>query len=175
MSAHTFTYFAYGSNLLKERLLLRNPTAEFKSIASLKDYRLKFEAIQDPDNSRWHGSIATIEEQTGANVWGAVWELDLKDLPNLDKQEGIYRGFDVKVVYPEGQEVVCRTYKLDKTGNPAYDSRPSPHYKDVILRGAKGLQLPHDYLNFLQNIPDNGYQGSVKVYEDVLKMLGETK
>ncbi|XP_033754271.1 gamma-glutamylcyclotransferase-like [Pecten maximus] len=173
MSRPTFMYFSYGSNLLKERLLLRNPTAVFQSIANLQDYKLAFEAIQDPKRSRWHGSVATIVEKSGANVWGAVWELDVKDLPNLDRQEGIYKGFDVKVVSSEGQELICRTYKLDKTGDPAFDSRPSPHYKDVILRGARELQLPDDYLKFLQNIPDNGYQGTVEVYEEVLKMLGE--
>ncbi|XP_069113971.1 gamma-glutamylcyclotransferase-like [Argopecten irradians] len=173
MSGHTFMYFSYGSNLLKERLLLRNPTAVFQSIANLKDYKLGFEAIENPKQSRWHGSVATIVDNPGANVWGGVWELDVKDLASLDKQEGIYKGFDVKVVSPEGQEFTCRTYKLEKIGNSDYDSRPSPHYKDVILRGAKELQLPKDYVGYLQDIPDNGYQGSVEVYEEVMKMLGE--
>ncbi|XP_060080343.1 gamma-glutamylcyclotransferase-like [Ylistrum balloti] len=172
MSKPTFAYFAYGSNLLKERLLLRNPTAVFRSIAKLEDYKLDFEAITDPNLSRWHGGVANIVEKPGDSLWGAVWELDNKDLPNLDKQEDIYKGFDVKVCYPGGQKVICRTYKIDKKGNPMYDKRPSPHYKDVIIRGARELQLPNDYLDFLQKIPDNGYQGRVPIYEEVMKKLG---
>lgn len=33
---HTFLYFAYGSNLLKERLQLKNPSAIVHCVASLK-------------------------------------------------------------------------------------------------------------------------------------------
>lgn len=33
---HTFLYFAYGSNLLKERLQLKNPSATVHCVARLK-------------------------------------------------------------------------------------------------------------------------------------------
>lgn len=33
---HTFLYFAYGSNLLKERLQLKNPSATVHCVAKLK-------------------------------------------------------------------------------------------------------------------------------------------
>ena len=32
----TFLYFAYGSNLLKQRLQLENPSAEFVAVGELK-------------------------------------------------------------------------------------------------------------------------------------------
>lgn len=35
-NSHTFLYFAYGSNLLKERLRLQNPSAMVHCVARLK-------------------------------------------------------------------------------------------------------------------------------------------
>lgn len=29
--------------------------------------------------------MATIVPDAGRNVWGAVWEIDVKDIPNLDR------------------------------------------------------------------------------------------
>ena len=36
MAASRFLYFAYGSNLLRERLVLANPSAVFKAVGKLE-------------------------------------------------------------------------------------------------------------------------------------------
>lgn len=36
IETHTFLYFAYGSNLLKERLQLKNPSASIHCVTRLK-------------------------------------------------------------------------------------------------------------------------------------------
>ena len=38
----TFLYFAYGSNLLTERIQINNPSAKFKSTGFLKKHKLDF-------------------------------------------------------------------------------------------------------------------------------------
>ena len=38
----TFLYFAYGSNLLTERIHINNPSAVFKNIAKLDGHQLGF-------------------------------------------------------------------------------------------------------------------------------------
>ena len=38
----TFLYFAYGSNLLTERIHINNPSAVFKNIAMLDGHQLGF-------------------------------------------------------------------------------------------------------------------------------------
>ena len=38
----TFLYFAYGSNLLTERIHFQNPSATFRGAAQLDGYRLEF-------------------------------------------------------------------------------------------------------------------------------------
>ena len=42
ISGKTFLYFAFGSNLLEKRIHINNPSAVFRSIAKLKDYKLGF-------------------------------------------------------------------------------------------------------------------------------------
>ena len=38
----TFLYFAYGSNLLTERIHFQNPSATFRGAAQLDGYKLEF-------------------------------------------------------------------------------------------------------------------------------------
>ncbi|XP_039276733.1 protein ANTAGONIST OF LIKE HETEROCHROMATIN PROTEIN 1 isoform X1 [Nilaparvata lugens] len=78
---NTFLYFAYGSNLLQQRIHIANPTAIFKTIAKLQDFRLDFNYYSE----RWKGSAATIVADSKSHVWGIVYEIDNKDQPNLDR------------------------------------------------------------------------------------------
>ncbi|KAJ8920297.1 hypothetical protein NQ315_011958 [Exocentrus adspersus] len=51
-----FLYFAYGSNLLEQRIHIQNPTAVRHDIGKLKDYQLDFITF----SRRWKGASATI-------------------------------------------------------------------------------------------------------------------
>ncbi|XP_032728217.1 gamma-glutamylcyclotransferase isoform X2 [Lontra canadensis] len=53
--AESFLYFAYGSNLLTERIHLRNPSAAFRCVARLQDYKLDFGNSQGKTSETWHG------------------------------------------------------------------------------------------------------------------------
>ncbi|CAI9568367.1 unnamed protein product [Staurois parvus] len=125
-----FYYFAYGSNLLKERILLDNPSASFHSIALLKDFRLAFGSHKGNRNKRWHGGVATVVDSQGDEVWGVVWKMDISCLDSLDIQEGvaggIYQPIEINVQTPEG-ELVCRCYQM----NQCVYGLTSPQYKQV--------------------------------------------
>ena len=86
------------------------------------------------------------------------------------RQEALYRPMEVEVQDTSGERFRCRTYQL---GLGWQSGPPSPHYKDVILRGAAQNLLPAHYLHFLQRIPDNGFQGDVAVYNEVIKLLSK--
>ncbi|XP_049641273.1 gamma-glutamylcyclotransferase isoform X2 [Suncus etruscus] len=80
-----FLYFAYGSNLLRQRIHLRNPSAQFCCVARLQDYKLDFGNAQGKTSETWHGGIATIFESPGDEVWGVVWKMNKSNLSSLDK------------------------------------------------------------------------------------------
>uniref|UniRef100_A0A672YTJ5 Gamma-glutamylcyclotransferase a n=1 Tax=Sphaeramia orbicularis TaxID=375764 RepID=A0A672YTJ5_9TELE len=128
-----FMYFAFGSNLLKERLQLANPTAVFCTTGRLKDYKLNFGLWEEHVDNVWHGGVATIEFCPGAEVWGVIWTLSNKNLTSLDNQEGVRQGkyspLEVTVETEKGL-MLCRTYQM----NNFCTCPPSPQYKQSPFR-----------------------------------------
>ncbi|VCW99139.1 unnamed protein product, partial [Gulo gulo] len=119
----SFLYFAYGSNLLTERIHLRNPSAAFCCVARLQDYKLDFGNSQGKTSETWHGGIATIFQSPGDEVWGVVWKMNKSNLSSLDKQEGVESGtyvpIEVNVYTQEGKGITCRSYQMKN-----YESAP---------------------------------------------------
>ncbi|XP_043972152.1 gamma-glutamylcyclotransferase b isoform X1 [Gambusia affinis] len=154
----TFLYFAYGSNLLKERLQLKNPSATVYCVAKLKDYKLVFGNYKGLASDRWHGGVATIEDSPGDEVWGVVWRMSISDLESLDNQEnvmlGAYRPVELSVK-TKGQDISCRTYIM----NSCVYAQPSPQYLQVIVMGAEQHGLPTEYQEKLKAIRTNMYDG----------------
>ncbi|VDM56717.1 unnamed protein product [Angiostrongylus costaricensis] len=159
-----FYYFAYGSNLLKERIRVQYTYrqikgAEFERSGVLKNYELDFVA----NSTRWHGGLATIKEKSGAEVYGCVWRVPEEFADELDLQEkGYHRlsggihlhsyvngGRFVNCLFAVCIECVnsvieCRTYQYSDSKAPSLP--PSPHYKTVILAGAVENSLPASYV-----------------------------
>ncbi|XP_068092357.1 gamma-glutamylcyclotransferase [Hyperolius riggenbachi] len=166
----SFYYFAYGSNLLKERILLDNPSASFHSIALLKDFRLAFGFPQGNQNSRWHGGVATVTESQGDEVWGVVWKMDISSLDSLDIQEGvswgIYQPIEISVQTPNG-ELVCRCYQM----NQCIYGLTSPQYKQVLCMGAKQNNLPLPYQKMLRELETNNYSGPNDIMDKLKEAL----
>lgn len=162
--SNTFSYFAYGSNLLANRIHVNNPTAVRAGTGKLDNYRLDFIRFA----KYWKGAIATIVPTTGEVVWGAIWEISMDDLPKLDRQEGVASGayipLSVDVILPDGKRKLCRTYQQTATPEKRVnltllpmERRPSWIYLKTIIKGAAESGLPHDYQQFLKNIAHNGY------------------
>ncbi|XP_043088869.1 gamma-glutamylcyclotransferase a [Puntigrus tetrazona] len=158
-SSGFFMYFAFGSNLLKERLQLKNPSAVFHCVGRIQDYRLNFGLPGDCTDCAWHGGVATIQESQGDEVWGVVWRIDRQNLTSLDRQEqvheGVYSPLEVKVETKEGP-LLCRTYKM----NNFRACSPSPQYKKVVCLGAQQNGLPQTYIQNLLALETNNYSGS---------------
>ncbi|XP_051819383.1 gamma-glutamylcyclotransferase [Antechinus flavipes] len=172
-SGEHFLYFAYGSNLLKERLQLQNPSAEFYCVALLQDFKLDFGNFQGKTSTSWHGGIATIFQSPGDEVWGVVWKLHVKNKSSLDEQEGVANGtyipIQVKVSTQEGKVLTCRSYQM----NDYISAPPSPQYKKVICKGAKQNGLPVDYQKKLEEIETNHYKGSMEILKEIEAIINE--
>ncbi|XP_034560349.1 gamma-glutamylcyclotransferase a [Notolabrus celidotus] len=153
-----FMYFAFGSNLLKERLQLANPSATFLTTGRLKDYELNFGLWEQHVENSWHGGVATIQSVPGSEVWGVIWTLSNENLSSLDKQEGVSQGLysplEVLVETDEGP-MSCRTYQM----NNFHPCPPSPQYKEVVCLGAEQNGLPVEYLKRLDAVQTNNYSG----------------
>ncbi|XP_061442082.1 gamma-glutamylcyclotransferase [Rhineura floridana] len=163
----SFFYFAYASNLLQERIMLRNPSVVFFTLARLLDYKLAFGSHHGKPSSSWHGSTATIVHSPGDEVWGIIWKMNTTDLCSLDRQEGvedsIYIPIEVAVQTPEGKIFKCRCYQM----TDYVSGLPSLQYKKVICMGAKQNGLPLDYQKKLESIEASDYAGNVPLFDEI--------
>jgi gamma-glutamylcyclotransferase len=159
MTADTFLYFAYGSNMSLRRITVatRAPSAKLLGPASIAGHRLTFDKVGAD------GSGKADCERTGDltdRVHGALFVADTADLAALDHAEGTtgtapgYRRTEV-VVWTEGGPKKAMTY-LGITKRA--DLLPYPWYVNHVLVGARELGLPQDYLadlGRLQTQPDS--------------------
>lgn len=175
-SNQTFMYFAYGSNLLSKRIKFQNPTAVRRGPGKLKDYRLDF----NTQSETWNGCSATIVEHPGRHVWGAIWEIEMTNMKDLDRQEGVernlYKALTKDVETTVGEQIACRVYEQVTNPDVMYEPadlplerQPSRTYLSVIWKGAEESQLPVEYINDLKRIPHNNRDANNPDYMDFCK------
>ena len=132
-------YIAYGSNLNKEQMQYRCPTAKPIAVATLKDHQLVFQG-------RPYGAHANVIPAKGQEVPVAIWEITARDEANLDIYEGVRGGYYTKEtmeieVNGEMQEALIYIMTPNHYGTPA-DS-----YLQTIAEGYRDFNLPAQILN----------------------------
>ena len=138
-------YFAYGSNLKRNRLVGRVPSAGFRERAQLLAHRLTFDK-----RGRDGSGKATVAAAPDAAVWGVVYRLDPAHWPDLDRCEPGYRRVRVTVVSEQGEPLLCSTYvatDLDPGALPSFE------YRQLLIDGAREHGLPEATVATLLNHP----------------------
>jgi len=139
-------YFAYGSNMLHERLQKRVPSVKPLGVATLKGYSLKWHKRSNDES----GKCDIIETGNSADiVYGVLYEIDPYEKPKLDRAEGLGRGYDDKVIEVslDGKSCKAITYLTAQI-----DTRLKPYdwYKAYVVAGAKQNKLPAEYIKALE-------------------------
>jgi peroxiredoxin len=141
-------YYAYGSNMLEDRLLRRTPSAVYFGVGILQGYLFSFNK-QGQDNS----GKGTIEQTTKPRdlVYGVVYTIDDSDFPTLDKAEEGYtrKAFDIQV---NGNTIKAESYMA----NPQFidhSLRPFDWYAALIMAGALEHGLPTAYRDTVLSVP----------------------
>lgn len=132
-------YIAYGSNLNKEQMQHRCPTANPIAVATLKDHQLVFQG-------RPYGAHANVIPAKGQEVPVAIWEITARDEANLDVYEGVRGGYYTKEtmeIEVNGEQKEALIYIM--TPNPY--GTPSDSYLQTIADGYADFNLPVQILN----------------------------
>ena len=147
-------YFAYGSNMLAERLQARCPSAKPRWVASASNYALTFcKKSKDGSGKATLSSCPTDRRP----VFGIVFDLDEYELPKLDKAEGAGNGYDrvddfqVRI---EGCREPLRT--VTYIADPAVidpNLKPYDWYLNLIVAGARQHKLPPQYIQAIEATP----------------------
>jgi hypothetical protein len=147
----TLWYFAYGSNLERGTFLGRRRMRPLTTgIGVLHDFALRF----DLPIGRGERGMANVAQQPGDHVWGALYELTVRDADRLDRTEGVqqgaYRRLAVEVRTPDARVVPAFTYRSE-LGRPG--RKPSRRYMGLLLTGSRELGLPADWVARLRAWP----------------------
>lgn len=81
-------YFACGSNMDWDQMRERCPSARFVGVAKLPEHKLAFSRRS---KKRGCGVADAVADQ-GSSVWGVVYEVDDRDVGQLDAAEGYSPG-----------------------------------------------------------------------------------
>jgi GxxExxY protein len=159
-------YFAYGSNMNREQMLERCPTATIGQIGTLRDYRFLI-------NQR---GVATIVPEALKQVQGVVWNVSEHDLEELDEREGVakgtYRRQTVTLSSADGRSVDAIAYVAANS----LEGAPRAGYLEKVIEGATAAGLSEDYLEELRSSasPMSGQDTTIDFSNKQLKELALT-
>jgi len=144
-------YFAYGSNMKIDRITAdeRAPSARKLGLAKIQDKKMVFNKVST-DGSGKGNIIVSLSNL----VWGVLFEINEREIQNLDRAEGGYYKQDITVVDENGNSTEAFTYISSKTDN---NLKPYDWYLALIIEGADENDLPKEYVDELRktlSIPD---------------------
>jgi gamma-glutamylcyclotransferase len=143
-------YFAYGSNMSRNRKEERTGTIRDARRCQLLGYRFAF----NKRNSKVPGTaFANIVIDDTSAVWGVAYLCNQDAFERLDQFEGVrsghYQHLPVSVVLDSGDTLNAITY----VAGDAYvceDTFPMEVYLETILVGAREHKLPEEYVGRIE-------------------------
>ena len=143
----TLRYFAYGSNMLGERLVARVSTARAVAVGVVRDYRLDFAKVS-VDGSGKGDMVAS----PGDEVWGVLYEFDASQKADLDRHEGPhYQAQEIVVSTTDGDQAAWAYMAEPHRRDPS--KVPYDWYLALIIAGARQGGLPESYIQTLEATP----------------------
>lgn len=143
-------YLAYGSNLHPLRILERVPSATFLGVVPMPGRSVRFHKKSKDDS----GKCDLIESNAAALAYGALYEFDLTDKPELDAAEGLGHGYRQATVSFQLNNVTYNPFVYVASishVNPSLN--PYHWYKQLVLRGASYHRFPEEYIAELESVP----------------------
>lgn len=128
-------YIAYGSNLNKEQMKYRCPTAHVVGNGYLMDYELVFRMY------------AIIEKASGEKVPITVWSIDSECEKSLDRYEGYPRLYSKETlpVTINGEMYNAMAYIMNANIRPY--QKPTESYYRIVVQGYVDMGLELEYLD----------------------------
>lgn len=144
----TFVYFAYGSNMLTQRLQSRCPSAESIGLAHAHGYNVCFKKKSGNDKS---GKATLVRGEPIDKIPGVLFQIQRSELERLDKYEGKDKGYyrvdDFPVISEDGGSILSMTYVSEKLVEGLF---PYDWYLALVIAGAIQHKLPNEHIEYLK-------------------------
>ena len=132
-------HFAYGSNMHRALMRKHAPAAELIGVAQRANYRFIITA----------DGYASVKPARARTVHGVLWRLTPRDCVTLDAWEnvagGLYRAKTIPV-HCNGRHQAALVY----IARPRPLGQPKPGYMEIVVKAARELELPADYIAALE-------------------------
>lgn len=143
-----FLYFAYGSNLLTQRLRARTASATALGWGVLPHHALRWH-MASTDGS---GKCDVVDDAQGRNpVHGVVYRIHSAEKPLLDHAESLGVGYRDELVTVHMGSEPMRVW-LYKALQVDVGAVPYDWYHALVLGGAREHGLPAQYLRALASV-----------------------
>jgi cation transport regulator ChaC len=144
-------YFAYGSNMLRERLLARKVVVLGSGRpACAEGYKLLFNKKSDDGSAK-----ANLVAEPGSKCWGVIFSVDPDSLTDLDGAEGApghYQRANISVKVADAAQSAM-TYIAHPDKILTVPDRPYDWYLALILAGATSqADMPADWITHLRKV-----------------------
>ena len=140
-------YFGYGSNMPRTRIEARLGRVERLGAACLPGWRLAFHK-RGADGSGKCDAVPT--RHPDDRLWGALDRLTEDQMEDLDRIEQGYDRRTVEVRFEEGSGTAGLYVAWEDRIDP--ELRPWHWYKELVLAGARELELPADYVSSIREV-----------------------
>lgn len=165
-------YFAYGSNMLRARLVQRGvELLDAGQAAQVKDFNLVFNKKSNDGSAK-----ANLVPAAKVNSWGVVYSVSPNSLAGLDSAEGApdhYRRASIIMLTPQGERAAM-TYLAQPEKVLLVPDHPWDWYLALILAGVKACPaIPVDWLKHLRKIGNakRSYGKPEKAYAKAIVQL----
>ena len=165
-------YFSYGSNMSTPRLVDRGVrSAKAIAVARLERHRLKFQKKSIDGSGKCDIEFT---DHPSDVVYGVVFQILASEKTEIDKLEGLGKGYNeksVSIIGQNGEPVNAVTYYAT---NIDLSLKPYHWYKEHVLHGAKQHNLPAAYIKEIEaveSIPDPNSTRHKK--ESIYRQLGQ--
>jgi len=143
-------YFAYGSNMFTYRLEKRVGKVEIIGVCKLPRYCLQFNKVSVDSSLK-----ANITTDDNDDVFGVLFEINPNKKDELDKAEGLGKGYRINEIEVEqietNEKTRAFTYVAEKIDN-SNANKPYDWYLQLITIGAEEHNLPEEYVNRIKSV-----------------------
>lgn len=143
-------YFAYGSNMLNERLQARVSSASNPVNFTLEGYSLRFHKRSSDGSGKCNIVPATAKD---AVVHGVIFDVAQIQIETLDDAEGVGHGYERENLTVKVGDAANDVALYVATPSHIDDTlQPYDWYLDLVLAGAEQHSLPKEYSAKLKTI-----------------------
>jgi len=146
----TFSYFAYGSNMLTRRLAAagRAPSARPVTVGYVAGRRLTFDKVGKDGSGKCDAERSPDDSD---RLFGVVFQIEVLEKSRLDRVEGVGNGYarETVDVLTRSGSLTALTYIATRKSSTV---RPFDWYRGLVLAGALEHGLPLAHIEMIRSI-----------------------